>query len=90
MDKETTHSGTIDFPTFVFSLATGALIHLGLSPDPATGKTEKNLSLAQQNIELLVLLKAKTKGNLTEDESKMLESLLSEVQLRFVEASSRK
>lgn len=78
----------VDFPTFIFSLATGALIHLGISPDPATGKTEINVTMAQQNIDLLVLLKDKTKGNLTEDESQMLESLLSEVQLRFVEITS--
>ncbi len=78
----------VDFSTFIFSLATGALIHLGLAPDPATGKTEINVTLAQQNIDLLQLLKAKTRGNLTEDESKMLESLVSEVQLRFVEVTA--
>lgn len=79
----------VDFATFIFSLATGAFIHLGLAPDPTTGKTEKNVALARQNIDILVMMKNKTKGNLSEDEAKMLESLLAETQVRFVEASKR-
>lgn len=80
----------VDFATFIFSLATGAFIHLGLAPDPMTGKTETNIALARQNIDILVMMKNKTKGNLSEDEAKMLESLLAETQLRFVEASKRR
>jgi hypothetical protein len=80
----------VDFATFVFSLATGAFIQMGEIPDPATGKKEKNLQLAQQNIDILLLLKAKTKGNLSSDEGQMLESLLSQAQLKFVEVSGRK
>jgi len=80
---------SVDFPTFIFSLATGAFIHLGLAPDPMTGKTEKNLELARQNIDILRMMKDKTKGNLSNDEGQMLESLLSEAQLRFVEISKR-
>lgn len=79
--------GDMDFSTLVFSLATGAFIHLGLSPDPQTQKVEKNLPLAKQNIEILGLLEEKTKGNLSEDEGKLLESLLAETRLRYVEAS---
>lgn len=77
----------LDFSTLVFSLATGSLIHMGLAPDPVTQKSEKNLDLAKQNIEILAILKDKTRGNLSAEEGKMLESLLAEVQLRFVEAS---
>jgi hypothetical protein len=79
----------IDLSTFILSLATSAFIHIGLAPDPATQKIEKNLELARQNIELLSLLKTKTKGNLTEDENGLLENLLTEVRLRFVEASKK-
>ncbi len=79
----------VDFSTFVFSLATGAFIQLGEIPDPATGKKEKNLELARQNIDILLLLKNKTKGNLSSDESQMLESLLTQAQLKFVEVSGR-
>jgi len=77
----------LDFSTLVFSLATGALIHMGLAPDPASRKVQKNLELAKQNIEILSILKDKTKGNLTAEEDKLLENLLAETRLRFVEAS---
>ena len=77
----------IDFATFIFSLATGALINMGLAPDPMTQKKSKNIELAKQNIELLALLQQKTKGNLTSEEQQLMESLLTEVRLRFVDAS---
>lgn len=76
-----------DFSTFTLSLATGAMINLGLVPDPSTRKTQKNLELAKQNIEILDLLKEKTRGNLTDDEGKLLENILTEVRLNFVKAS---
>ncbi len=77
----------IDFSTLIYSFATGALISMGLAPDPQTKKTQKNLPMAKQNIEILTMLQTKTKGNLSEDESKFLENILTEVRLRFVEAS---
>lgn len=77
----------IDFSTLCLSLATGALIHLGLTPDPMTKQVAKNVELAKQNIDILTLLRDKTKGNLTAEEAKLLDNLLTEVQLRFVEAS---
>lgn len=80
----------LDFSTFVFSLATGAFIHMGLAPDPNTHQTAKNLDLARQNIDLLSILEKKTKGNLTDDESRLLEGLLMEVRLKFVEVSKEK
>jgi hypothetical protein len=77
----------LDFSTLVLSFATSAMINMGIAPDPQSGKTTKNLELAKQNIEILGVLEAKTKGNLTAEESKLLESILSEVRVRFVEAS---
>lgn len=77
----------IDFSTLIYSFATGALISMGLAPDPQTKKTQKNLPMAKQNIEILSMLQSKTKGNLTLDEAKFLENILTEVRLRFVEAS---
>ena len=88
-DKNPPAPSQIDFATFVFSLATGALIHMGIAPDPQTQKTQKNLELATQNIELLALLKEKTVGNLSKEETEVLDSLLTEVRLRFVEASKK-
>jgi len=77
----------IDFATLIFSFATSALINMGLAPDPMTKKTQKNLELARQNVDILEMLKEKTKGNLTPDENTLIENLLTEVRLRFVEAS---
>lgn len=79
--------GDVDFSTLVFSFATGALINLGLAPDPVTKKVTKNLELAKQNIDILNLLESKTRGNLTSDEKQLFENLLTEVRLKFVQAS---
>jgi hypothetical protein len=79
---------TISFTTFVLSLSTAALQHLGV---PATGEGEEhpavNLQAAQQTIDILEMLEQKTKGNLSEEESKLLGTLLFDLRMRFVEAS---
>jgi len=83
-------ANAIDFSTLCFSLATGALINLGIAPDPITKKTQKNPEVAKQNIDILALLQAKTKGNLTPDENQLLDNLLTEIRLKFVEVTSKK
>ena len=78
----------IDFSTFILSLSTSALFHLGLIPDAQSGKPgERNLPLARQTIDILELLDTKTRGNLDSEEAKLLESLLFEIRMRFVEAN---
>jgi len=77
----------IDFATFVLSLSHSALMHLGEAPDPDTNETHVDLPLAKQNIDILGLLEEKTKGNLTIEERQLLEQVLFELRLRFVEAS---
>lgn len=80
----------IDFSTFALSLSTSALFHMGLVEDPETGEpSERNLPLARQTIDTLELLEEKTRGNLTEDEARLLESLLYELRMRFVESTRR-
>ncbi len=75
----------IDFYTFVLSLGSSALIHLGDAPHPETGAVaEPNLLLAQQTIEILSMLREKTRGNLTPEEEKFMENLLTDLRLRFV------
>ena len=78
----------VDFSSFCLSLATSALYHLGVVGDPETGAPvpEKNLPLAQQTIDALEMLQAKTHGNLDDEEAKLLEGLLYELRMRFVEA----
>ena len=79
----------IDFATFAISLGTSALFHMGLVPDPSSGERtgSKNLPLARQTIDTLEMLEAKTRGNLNAEETKLLESLLYEIRMRFVETS---
>ncbi len=81
----------IDFYTFVLSLASSAFVHLGDAPHPETGEpVEPDLPLARQTIEILAMLQEKTKGNLTAEEEKFLENLLTDLRLRFVNKRSGK
>jgi hypothetical protein len=77
---------SIDFSTFVLSLSTTGLYQMGLVADPVSGaRIEPNLVLAEQTIDTLEMLRAKTRGNLDADEEKLFDSLLYELRLRFVE-----
>ncbi len=73
------------FSTLVMSIGSSAAISMGLSPDPSTGKIEKNKSVARFNIDLLKVLESKTSGNLSEEETNLLKNLISDLQLRFVQ-----
>jgi Domain of unknown function (DUF1844) len=80
--------GDLSFTTFVVSLASSAAIHFGDLPDPSTGeRAEVNLEGAAQMIDILSLLEEKTRGNLTIEERQVLEQILYELRLRFVDAS---
>ena len=74
----------IDFSTFIMSLTSSAFYHLGDMPDPSTGKKEVNLPAVQQTIDMLIMLREKTKGNLKEDEEKLIEQLIYELQVKYV------
>jgi uncharacterized protein DUF1844 len=81
--------GDLSFTTFVVSLASSAAIHFGDLPDPNTGeRAEMNLEGAAQMIDILTLLEEKTRGNLTLEERQVLEQVLYELRLRFVDATS--
>jgi Domain of unknown function (DUF1844) len=78
---------SIDFSTLVLSLATSAMMHMGFVPNPETGETpEKNLPLAHQTIDTLEMLQQKTRGNLEEEETKLLQSVLYELRMSYVKA----
>lgn len=70
-------------------LATGALQHLGLVPDPVTKKSEPNLLLAKHTIDTLGILSEKTKGNLSADEEELLGGLLHDLRLKYLAALER-
>lgn len=78
----------IDFPTFILSLASSAQVHLGLIPNPASGKPEKNLELAKQTIDILAVLQEKTRGNLAKEEDRLLEGILYDLRMKFVELNT--
>jgi hypothetical protein len=73
------------FSTLIMSIGSSAAISLGLSPDPATGKTQINKEVARFNIDLLKVLQEKTKNNLSDEESSFLKHIVSDLQLKFVE-----
>lgn len=74
------------FSALVFSFATAALLYLGLEKNPQTGKIEKNLELAQLNIDWLVVLREKTKGNLSPEEANYINAIVTDLQIKFVQA----
>ena len=78
------------FRGLVISLAAATMQHLGKTLSPVTNKIEKNLPAAQSTIDMLDMLEAKTKGNLSAGEAKLLKGLLSELKLNYVETMNEK
>jgi hypothetical protein len=77
----------VSFVAFVFSLASNAAVHFGDIPDPMTNERRPvDLDAAQQLIEILAMLEEKTRGNLTAEERQLLEQILYELRMRYVEA----
>ncbi|HZE21357.1 MAG TPA: DUF1844 domain-containing protein, partial [Desulfobaccales bacterium] len=74
----------ITFASLLVSLSSTAFISLGSVPDPETGKTEKNLPLAKQTIDLLGVLREKTRNNLTVEEDNLFEHLLYDLRMAYV------
>jgi Domain of unknown function (DUF1844) len=75
----------ITFATFVVGLSTQALVHLGELPDPQTSQAATDLPAAQQLIDIIAMLEEKTRGNLDRDEQSMLEAILFELRMKYVE-----
>jgi hypothetical protein len=87
VDTPDAQDDALTFSRFIVSLATTAAVHFGDLPDPATDERgEPNLPAARQMIELIELLQKKTTGNLSPAEAKLIDDLLYELRLRFVEA----
>ncbi|AEB09136.1 DUF1844 domain-containing protein [Desulfobacca acetoxidans] len=74
----------INFASFIMSLGTSVFIHLGDAPHPETGKSDKDMSLAKQTIDLLGLLREKTRNNLTSEEENLFDNLLYDLRMRYV------
>jgi hypothetical protein len=77
----------VSFSTFVFSLSSSALVHLGEIPEPSTQQMHQDLMLAKQIIDTLGMLEEKTRNNLDPDEERFLKTVLYDLRLRYVQKS---
>jgi hypothetical protein len=71
-------------------LSTQALIHLGEIPNPLSGQAEKDISVGQQMIDIIGVLQEKTRGNLDQGEEKLMEDILFDLRMKYVEAVRKK
>jgi len=76
----------LDFATFVLSLSSTVLIATGELPDPISKETRKNIPLAKQMIDVISMLREKTKGNLTKEENELINGLCSELKMKYLQA----
>jgi Domain of unknown function (DUF1844) len=75
----------VSFSTFVLGLSTQALLHLGEIEDPAIGRLERDLAAAKHVIDILGILRDKTRGNLEQAEERLLEAVLYDLRMKYVE-----
>jgi hypothetical protein len=73
-----------EFMAAVMNVASPAFIYLGLAEHPATGRPQVDLVAAQQYIDILAVLREKTKGNLTRNEEEFFDGLLADMRMQFV------
>ena len=83
------HIGEINFGAFLMSLSTEALVHLGEMADPSGGEPHRDLGMAQQLIDILGMLREKTRGNLDHDEQALLDAILFDLRMKYVEIARR-
>ena len=75
----------LDFGTFVLSMSSSALVYLGEVPEPESGQVMENILAAKQTIDILCMLQSKTKGNLTDQEARLLKDMLFELRMKYVQ-----
>ena len=79
----------ITFTAFILSLGTQAMVGLGLVPDPMTNEAGENLEFTRQMIEILALMREKTRGNLDAAEITLLDNLLHDLRMHYVKKSQQ-
>jgi len=87
--ERTEDAHEVGFNALLLMLGTAALVHLGVAPDPVTGEAKPDLAQTKQAIDLLDVLKVKTAGNLTAAESGLLDDLLFDLRMRYLDAVKR-
>ena len=86
-EKERPPLPEVDFTSLILTLSSTALFNLGEIADPRTNEKTKDLSIAKHSIDIIVMLKDKTKGNLSENEQKFIENVLTDMRWRYVKAA---
>ena len=79
----------IEFLTLIASFTTSGMISLGKIPSPVTNKIERSLEQAKHSIDILEMLREKTKGNLTPDEDKVLKNAIADLQINFIHEQAK-
>ena len=79
----------IDFSSFLLSLSTQAFISLGEMKNPMTGEVKVNLDATKQVIDIICMLKERTKGNLEPSETKLLDNILYDLRLKYIEKTEK-
>jgi hypothetical protein len=88
-EQEASSRPPIDFPSYILSYYTQGLVLLGEVPNPYTNKKEEDIEAVRHTIEILAMLDQKTKGNLSNEEQKLLESVLYELRMKFMAKTNR-
>ncbi len=87
VDEDEAALAEMSFSTLVLSLASSALVHLGVAPEPGSETPGAlDLGAARQTIDILEILRGKTRGNLDDEESRLLEQVLHDLHMRFLAA----
>ncbi len=86
-ERESSPLPEVNFNSLIFSLSSSALFHLGEIADPQTNEKKRDLPLAKHAIDTIAMLEERTKGNLSDDEAKFIDSVLTDLRWRFVKAA---
>ena len=87
--SDTSANEGMPFSAFVLSLSMSALAALGQCEDPAFADLPREPEIARNNIDILLMLREKTKGNLTEDEEKLISHVIYDLQMRYLRETQR-
>ena len=77
----------VNFSTFIISLSTEVLFHLGEFPHPVSGERKKDLPMAKHAIDTRAMLKEKTQGNISDEEKQLLEGMLYDLRMAYIRTS---
>jgi len=84
---EEQHFPELNFSTFLLSLSTSVLVNLGELPDLIIHEKKINLPLAKQTIHIIEIMKEKTSGNLTDEELRLIDAILYDLRMKYVDAT---